>query len=189
MVAKEGRGMVNALETDDAIVLLLGAPSDTLGQSDRIDGITRLEKLLFLLERETDVGHSLTEDLGFEAHNFGPFSSKTYQMIPILSAAGLVTDSSELADTTDDTWEYQKLIDDTAWDDDPYATRDVALTDLGKRYYRALLEELPDGTEDELRRFKTRFASIPLRQLVRYVYQKYPEFTGKSLIRQDILGT
>ena len=36
------------VEVDDAIVLLLGAPSDSLARHGRIDGITRLEKLIFL---------------------------------------------------------------------------------------------------------------------------------------------
>ena len=40
------------LETDDAIVLLLGAPSSKERQG-YLEGVTRLEKLVFLLKRET----------------------------------------------------------------------------------------------------------------------------------------
>jgi hypothetical protein len=40
----------------------------------------------------------------------------------------------------------------------------------------------------ELREFKARFAGLPLRQLIRYVYERHPDFTDKSLIRDDVLG-
>lgn len=177
------------LEVDDAIVLVLGAPTNSQGQQNRVEGITRLEKLLFLLERETTVGEHMTEDPDFRPYNFGPFSAKIYQMIPILSAAGLITDSATISETTDDTWEYRELIEDSDWDEDPYSTRNLELTEMGQRYYSALLDDLPDDTQDELRQFKTRFGSLPLRQLVRYVYQKYPDFTVNSVIRDAVLGT
>jgi hypothetical protein len=34
---------------------------------------------------------------------------------------------------------------------------------------------------------KTKFGRLPLRPLVRYVYERYPQFTDKSEIRDDIL--
>ncbi len=54
--------MVNAtsskveLEVDDVIVLLLGAPSKAPALQNRIEGVTRLEKLIFLLKQETPIG-------------------------------------------------------------------------------------------------------------------------------------
>ena len=35
--------------------------------------------------------------------------------------------------------------------------------------------------------FKDRYASMPLRQLVRYVYTKYPEYTEQSIIKDEVL--
>jgi hypothetical protein len=174
------------LETDDAVVLILGAPSRTPALKDRIDGITRLEKLLFLLQRETEIGPLLTEDPEFFAHNFGPFSSKVYQAVDTLAAAGLVEDSAELASSTEDAWETQQVIGEHP--SDPYATRTIALTQRGRRYYQALIRELPEGTEKLLSEFKQAFGGIPLRRLVRYVYERYPEMTDKSVIKDEILG-
>lgn len=173
-------------EVDDAIVLLLGAPARSPTLRGRIEGITRLEKLVFLLERETELGELLTEQPDFEPHNFGPFSSKVYQAVETLEAAGLITDSASLAPTEEDSWEADQLIGDepaTA-----FTTRDFELTDTGQRYYRALVEELPKDVEPILREFKDRFAGLPLRQLIRYVYSRHPDQTGKSLIRDQILG-
>jgi hypothetical protein len=177
--------MTNPIEIDDAIVLLLGARADGVAPGE-IRGVTRLEKLIFLLEKETSSDKWLDEDAGFEAYNFGPFSQKVYQAVDMLSAAGLVKDSGSPAPDDSDTWEERNGIDDLS--PDPYTTRDFELTERGWRYFEALRTELPAGALEELETFKKRFAPLPLRQLVRYVYQRYDEFTQNSIIRDDILG-
>ena len=54
-------------EVDDAIVLILGAPTKAPALKDRLEGITRLEKLVFLLEKETVLaGEGLVCDDHFE---------------------------------------------------------------------------------------------------------------------------
>lgn len=173
------------LEVDDVIVLLLGAPAKATALQNRIQGVTRLEKLIFLLERETSVGKQLAEDPNFESHNFGPFSEKVYQAVDVLVAAGLLQDSAQLSRSTEDTWESEQVVGTVQAD--PYATRNFTLTDRGRKYYQALITELPRDTESTLAGFKARFGQLPLRQLVRYVYKKYPDFTEKSIIRDSIL--
>ena len=172
------------IEVDDAIVLILGAPSDAPALQGRIEGITRLEKLVFLLQKESEIGSLLTEDPEYRADNFGPFSVKVYQAVETLAAAELINDSADLSQSTEDAWETGELV---GTEPDPYATRNVTLTSRGKKYYRALINELSSDAEKSLGQFKTRFAPLPLRQLIRYVYTKYPEFTHKSLIKGNIL--
>lgn len=174
------------LEVDDLIVLLLGAPSRLPSLQNRIDGVTRLEKLIFLLDQESELSDAITERPDFFSHNFGPFSSKVYQAVDTLAAAGLVSDSAALTSSTEDAWEEQEVIGTATAD--PYATRNFELTDRGRRYYSALIGALPHNSESIVEHFKERFATLPLRQLIRYVYQKYPEYTDKSTIRQEILG-
>jgi uncharacterized protein len=170
------------IETDDLVVLVLGAPGPPGQPSGRIEGITRLEKLIFLIEQERKP-EWLTEDVGFESNRFGPFSSKIYTAVDTLSAAGLLEDSGSFTTSREDAWETENIIGEQT----PYATRNFELTDLGRRYYQALLNELPEGVEDDLSDFKKSFAAMPLRQLVRYVYERHPRFTDKSIIRDDVL--
>jgi len=151
----------------------------------RIEGVTRLEKLVFLVEHELQPGW-LTASADFKAHNFGPFSEAIYQGVDQLAAARIIVDSEQPSPSTEESWEARNIVFET--NDDPYATRNFELTERGWRYYKKLLEELPEGTEEELSRFKSDFAALPLRQLIRYVYEKYPSFTDKSLIRDEILG-
>jgi len=174
------------IETDDAIVLLLGAPGGA-EPPGRLEGITRLEKLIFLLERETPARDWMTAKTDFRSYRFGPFSSKVYQAVDSLAAADIVRDSAKKSDDNADRWESVSALMEEG-DLDPYTTRDFVLTDRGKDYYAALLRELPPNAEQVLNEFKKRFASLPLRQLVRYVYERYPQFTDKSEIREEILG-
>src|SRR4051812_34877251 len=134
------------IEVDDLVVLLLGAPGPS-GEPGRIEGITRLEKLVFLIEKERKPAW-LTEQADFISHNFGPFSSKIYTAVDTLSAAGLVRDSGSLAESTEDAWETEHVIGERP--SDPYATRNFELTELGTRYYKALIEELPTTVSNEL---------------------------------------
>lgn len=173
-------------EIDDAIVLLLGAPVQNRSTGE-LQGVTRLEKLVFLLERETSAGKWLTEDADFKAYNYGPFSSKVYQAVDLLAGAGLVTDSAKQSADEEDSWEKENAIFDRS-DIDPYATRDFKLTEVGWDYFRALASEIGPEKLNEIAEFKSKFASVPLRQLVRYVYERYDEFTTKSVIRDSILG-
>jgi hypothetical protein len=173
------------LETDDAIILVLGAPGGKERQG-YLEGVTRLEKLIFLLERETPARDWMTEKADFASYRFGPFSSKVYQAADTLAAAGLIRDSATPARSEEDDWESLAALVDQE-DVLPYTTRTFELTERGKKYYGALLDELPPDAEQVLQSFKTRFGRLPLRQLVRYVYERYPEFTNKSEIRDDIL--
>ena len=90
-----------------------------------------------------------------------------------------------LAKNTEDRWEEVNIVGDELM---PYTTRTFELTERGLRYYAALVKELPAEAEEVLTAFKDRFAGLPLRQLVRYVYERYPDFTDRSEIRDQILG-
>lgn len=173
-------------EVDDAVVLLLGAPTAVPSLNGRIEGVTRLEKLLFLFEQEHDLGELLDDDLEFRPHNFGPFSSKVYQAVEVLEAAGLITDSAKVSSSNEDSWEVDEIIGDQP--EAPYTTRDFALTERGRRYYQALRSDfLDEQTESQLSQFKEKFGGVPLRQLIRYVYERYPALTENSLIRDQVL--
>ena len=171
---------------DDLIVVLLGAPTRSPGLVDKITGITRLEKLIYILDVETDVGQVLTDSPEFVPHNFGPFSQKVYQAIDILASANLVTDSSQIDVSNDESWETGKYIDDEP--DQQYTSREISLTERGRRYYSALEAEFGSDVVSIVSTVKDRFGSLPLTQLVRYVYQRHPDQIENSIIRNKVLG-
>lgn len=177
---------MSRLEIDDTIVLLLGAPTKIPSLNCRLSGVTRLEKLVFLIERETRLKDLLDEDTAFIPYNFGPFSAPVYKAVDSLVAYGLLDDSGTFAASDEDSWEQNWVIGVER--PDRYTSRNFILTEKGQRYYDALLKEVPKKYITELARFKEHFGPIPLRQLVRYVYLRYPDMTDRSLIREEVLG-
>ena len=176
------------IELDDLIVLLLGTPTKNRALKGRIEGITRLEKLIFLIEQETSIPKILTEDTNFKPCNFGPFSDKVYKTVDYLSSYGLIEDTGSISNSRDESWEQVNVIDDEF--NDPYATRNFTLTEKGLRYYEVLIDELRNEMDyiEELSELKETFGLLKLRQLVRYVYNQYPEMTEQSIIRSSILA-
>ena len=168
------------LEIDDAIVLLLGAHTKIAALRDQIRGVTRLEKLVFLIDNETLFGELIKEDAEFRPYNFGPFSEVVYKAVGFLSSYGLIEDTGSSSENTEDSWEQIAVI--SIERPDPYVTRDFRLTGSGKKYYAALAKDIPANFIRELSDFKDQFGSIPLRQLIRYVYRRYPHVTEQSLI-------
>ena len=114
-------------EVDDAIVLLLGSDGGSPSLSGQIKGITRLEKLIFLLQKESTLGDIFTEDPDFHAHNFGPFSSLIYQAVETLEAANLIEQKNIYSGSNEDTWETVNIVGDDA----PYKSREFRLTERG----------------------------------------------------------
>ena len=85
-----------ALERDDILLLLLLAMSEKSKQ--RVAGITRIEKLMFLLQRETVFSGKVHEKFDFKPWKFGPFSKEIYEDLDLLVSAGLVdVEERELA--------------------------------------------------------------------------------------------
>ncbi len=176
------------LELDDLVVLLLGAPTRLKQLTGRINGITRLEKLVFLLERELpQLDAFLVESADFESHNFGPFSAKIYSAVEVLGAANLLEERHAEASSQAESWEESALIGTDHGDE--YLERQFRLTERGRRYYHVLVQDLPPELPELVGQLKTRFGAIPLRQLIRYVYTRYQDFTDKSLIREEVLGS
>ncbi len=176
---------MTALEIDDTIVLLLGAPTKNPLLTDQLSGVTRLEKLVFLIEHETTLPDLLVEDADFTPYNFGPFSAIVYKAVDALVSYGLLDDSESTTKSVEDSWEQVWVLGVDR--PDRYATRDFRLTEKGRRYYEALIRDIPKRYIRELSELKDQFGSIPLRQLIRYVYLRYPNMTEKSLIRDEVL--
>src|SRR6266436_4111154 len=76
------------IDREDVILLLLDATERLLGKNS-IGGITRLQKLLFLLEKETDF-EGIVEFFPFEPYNFGPFSKKVDEAVEFLEGCDLI---------------------------------------------------------------------------------------------------
>jgi uncharacterized protein len=166
----------------DLVLMLLAASNEATGGANRLDGITRLEKLLFLADQETDLRKHVEDPFSFHAYDYGPYSKEVYEAVELLEQAGLLSE--------------QRVFEEQAFDDvEEWAAvatnregveRRFSLTDNGRAVANLLTKRNPHVARD-LADVKGRYASMPLRQLLRYVYTRYPRFAVKSKIRDEIM--
>jgi hypothetical protein len=185
----------DGVDANDLVLLLLAAPTADATLQAQCPGITRLEKLAFLLERETDfdaVVRIPAEDLHFRPYHYGPYSSELYDAVAFLASIGLVRDRRVDASSRLEVGEEFEGFD---WTDlgagsptaeRPYVERRIELTDKGQLVARLLAERVGSAAVDRITSVKDRFGPLPLRQLLRYVYDTYPQMAAQSRIRDEL---
>ena len=180
----------------ELLLLLLGLDhgrASTLG----IGGITRLQKLLFLLEKEAGFAPS-GEGFEFTPYKAGPYSSRLYDDLELLENLGLVESEATAVATEPEQAElealsFEELIgtpsDDERPGADTYEERKFRLTAKGLQHVKSLLGK-PALREaaNAVSKVKSQYASYSLNELLRHVYTKYPAMTVESEIKEQVLG-
>jgi len=167
------------LDKEDILLLLLSAMSGS-GTKEKVSGITRLEKMMFLLQNETAFSGRAVDKFTFKPWKFGPFSQEIYEDLDLLSSLDLVNvEEREMANYVDYTgWDH--LID--VEPDEPLVEKVFSLTARGRRVAQKLREAISDRDWSEIVQLAKRFEGVPLTRLIQYVYQRYPETTEKSVL-------
>ena len=187
----------------DLLLLMLGCGDNNL--SDGVRGITRLQKLLFLLEREENLTAS-GDGFEFTAYKAGPYSSRLYDDLELLENLGMVK-ATVTSETTDpesveiDMMSFEELMGDGAETlsdgravdglaaSDAYEEKAFELTPKGKEVVDKLLES-DEYTPfvNGIRHVKSKYGHYSLNDLLYYVYTKYPAMTTESEIREQVLS-
>jgi DNA-binding PadR family transcriptional regulator len=178
------------------ILALLCAP-DRLGNNyGPIVGITRLEKLIFLVKKESSILTALPseDDFNFRPYRMGPFTPEVYDEIDFLESLGLVESRKVGQDKNVEAVEDNLFFSNQILDKyqkkevlDTGETREYRLSAEGKKVAKKIFDELPDGEKRFLMNLKRKFNDMDLKQLLRYIYQKYPTYAMQSEIK-DYLG-
>lgn len=170
------------------ILALLYAPGFP---ASSVEGITRLQKLIFLISKETDLLKGKEDQAAFRPYKMGPFSEQIYDEVDFLKSLGLIEEGKTAeADVT------SKVEGDLFFDDqmlDKYQkgesssdekTAVYALSDKGKKIAKQIFDSLSEADRAYIKSLKIKFGNLSLRQLLRYVYKKYPEYTTQSEIKE-----
>jgi hypothetical protein len=157
-----------------------------------VTGITRLEKLLFLLKLDEGFLESVPDkdNFHFVPFRMGPWASEVYDEVDFLESLGLVnkvsTSSISPADSAHNEELFSQMVLDKyqnqrSVDDDEVEV--FKLTEAGKVKAAEIWKRLSDDERDRLIRVKKTFNNMNLRQFLRYVYKKHPEYTTESEIK------
>lgn len=183
----------------DLIMILLYARGCTGKKYEPIVGHTRLMKMIFLFNKEIQPKFNLGKNISdaafpnFEPYDYGPYSEQVYVDLEFLvdmefvKVAPVNAIEEELEGEKDE-YEYWQAISGQTEEPKPLGQVDqFIITQRGKDFIES--GELGEIAEDQWRifeMFKERCTGIPLRALLRYVYNKYPEMTTKSKIKNKI---
>jgi len=171
------------------ILLELLAASRPVGTDASIVGTTRLQKLLFLVENEENVKVTEGEDFGFTAYKFGPVSKDIYDDLTKLENLDFVS-SRPVAEPSDvERDEFGLSFEGLVGDEEAAEAleeKQYRITEKGKKWLssRNLSKENVQG----IQRVKGRYGSLSLKDLLHYVYSKYPKYTTASEIKDRVLG-
>ncbi len=178
----------------DYLLLLL-----YLDNKSPILGAIRLEKMMFLFNNEIaprlkETGLNSDKLPEFIAYNFGPFSKDVYEQVELFKGIGFLRVTNLMA--------KEELIEADDWEEGPFSKElDYAGFQLNdeKRYYKYQMLDLgadyvskkicPELTAEQLTmllQFKKKITSLSPKQILRYVYTKYPDFTSNSLIKNEV---
>jgi uncharacterized protein YwgA len=181
----------------DLVLLLVGLDKDG-DVDDTIGGITRLQKFLFLLEKECGLSPK-GDGFEFQAYKAGPYSSKLYDDLEFLENLEFIESEVEGEATEAEAAEVDKLDFDElmggrdaandARTADVYEERRFKLTSKGRK----LIERIVKSNEftpiaDAVRKIKSKYGSHSLNDLLYYVYTKYPEMATESEIKDKVMS-
>ncbi len=183
----------------DLVMILVG-----LGEGDQLSeslgGMTRLQKYLYLLEKEGGVRVE-GDAFHFEPYLAGPYSPKLYDDLEFLENLGLLESQVTGTATEEEALEVGKLSIDDLFEDPAvgaggkqadehpaFEERKFSLTPKGIAHVQGLLADKDRAPViDSVRKMKSRFANHSLKDLLQYVYTKYPEMTTASEIKDKVL--
>lgn len=150
-------------ETDTLFLLFSFAP--------RIHGVTRVQKLLFLLNEETEYAEEYGAPVLFEfvPYDMGPFAVEVYEELEFLEEIDAISiEGQDKGDLPDEAPEVFQL------------------TEKGEKIARQIQSVLDPKVRDDLREFVEKYADMDLEQLLRYVYEEYPKMAEESKISDEI---
>jgi len=130
-----------------------------------IRGITRLQKILFLLQQEVGICN-----FHFMPFKFGPYSPEVTITVNSLEKQNLLKIDKEVG--------YSLLQENP--------TQVISLTDEGQLKAQEVAESLDTITRLKAQFIIDRFSRVPLTYLIAYIYAKYPEFTTLSEIKDAV---
>ena len=163
-----------------AIVLLPYAPGSEGKSGEEIKGITRLDKLLYLVVKETQLGRTLEKEFEFEAYDYGPYSNKVYDIVEELKDAGIIESKPVRYDSYEEISDAELMDREAAPEENATVIRGketqiYRLSPGGMKAGQKLFERLSHEEREGLHAVKSKFNRVPLRELIEYIYTRYPE--------------
>lgn len=161
---KGGVQLESNISSRKLILALLYVPGKSKDK-EPVEGITRMEKMIFLLT--SDHFRDIFSELNYKPDNFGPFSDKLADQIENLVDLKLISRSKgknpELADEFNYYYTETKIPDK------------FELTMYGEALAKEIFAQLTDEERNKIIHVKEKFNTIPLDALLSFLYNTISE--------------
>ena len=133
-------------------------------EREEIEGRTRMQKLVFLIQEEFENADSrLPGTYTYIPYDYGPFARELYDDLDRLKERGVITE--ERVEMSDGTYKYN-----------------YRLTDEAEDYISRVQQEKLEKTRQLADQIKSEFNDTRLPDLLDYVYAEYPEYAENSVL-------
>ena len=132
----------------------------------------------------------------FMPYNYGPFSKDLYEQVDFFTGIGFmqIRDLNEAEEMSGvDNIVEKEFVDECYEDEDEMKSestyREYSITDTGSGFVeQELSEKISPQQLELLKQYKKKITEMTLKQLLHYVYTRYPEYAEKSLIKNGVLN-
>lgn len=188
--------MSSKLLGSDYLLLLL-----YINDKEPIKGAVRLMKMMFLFNeqiapvlRKNGLDSEMLPE--FISYNYGPFSKDLYEQVDFFTGIGFMKmrDLYEIEEMSGvDNIVEKEFVDECYEDEDETKSEnnywEYSITDIGSGYVeQELLDKIIPSQLELLKQYKKKITGMTLKQLLYYVYTRYPGYTEKSLIKDEVLN-
>lgn len=177
----------------DIFIALLYSRGKKGNLGESIEGITRLDKMMFLLSENNLFRLIIKQGYNFEADNFGPFAPELFDDIEALKHENIITILDSRDPVTRSEVADENIVYDSPEDSDPtrtdFSVKRYQLTDEGFVIARLIWNGLTEQQKQDIFQLKMKWQERSLTELLHYVYKRYPKTTEKSKIREKILDS
>jgi len=186
------------IRTGDFLLLLLNAYNAT-----PIEGKTRLQKTVFLFEKEVLKKYKLNKiNFGFEfvPYDYGPFSKKLMDFVELFKNLNLIEIKKGQADEENEDEEIfindllEVEVEDAEWlenfeDIEAVVQPIYKITEKGINYLnkKNIWTNLKEEQQNAIENLKKFCVETPLKIILKYIYTKYPDSAKNSKIKEKIL--
>jgi len=177
----------------DILLLLFYAPGINKQFGESINGVTKLTKLLYLLKKIYKIDKYIKKYYSFEAHKLGPFTREIYDDLDFFENLGFLESKTRGPIQLSEFYAYEEFYENSfsgmdleSISQDTYQDVEFRLSSKGHDFAKKMYPQVPNRINEACKEIKIRFGYLSLNELLKYVYQKFPNM-AKRTIRKDLL--
>ena len=174
----------------DLLIAMLAVPGSTGEPGEAIRGITRLEKLVFLVLKEGGLESRIDTPFEYKPYDYGPYSTQVLKEIETLTTVNLIEIEKVPLRSIKEVIDGQAARLGTGGDREFERVLEVyRITQRGLRIWEGVVRsKLSREDIETISRIKREYNSMDLDQLLRTVYEKFPEYTAETTMLREIFG-